>query len=73
MAFFISGRWDRKKWRLTEVTLICVWRLTDRSVSVEQEMRGTGGRLCEEVRSRGRTGRVGSKLWFFIQVKEQIG
>lgn len=34
----------------------------DRSVSVEQEMRGAGGRVSErfkEMKSRGRIGRVG--------------
>lgn len=57
--------------------MICVWRLTDRSVSVEQEMRCAGGRVFErfkDVKSRGRIGRVGSKFWwFFIEWKSKLG
>lgn len=40
---------------------------------MEQEMRGTGGRLYEEVRSRGRIGGVGSKfLWFSFKWKSKF-
>lgn len=40
---------------------------------MEQEMGGTGGRLSEEVRPRGRIGRVGSKfLWFSFKWRSKL-